>query len=113
MLEIPPSLPSKLALKHRSHQRHGNECLAPFFRWHCGKLALSDDGTLVTFVGFVDGSAATPDETFILNRAAATLNSTNQLFIGLSYINFAWWQPGRRPAPRDDVNWIIADKGGL
>ena len=47
-----------------------------------GRLALSDDGTLLCFAAFADGSAATPDETYNLNRAAASLNYTNQLSIG-------------------------------
>ena len=43
-----------------------------------GHLALSDDGTFLVFGAFDDGSSATPDETFNLNRAVGTMNYTNK-----------------------------------
>jgi hypothetical protein len=80
----------------------------------CGKLALSDDGTLVTFVGFQDGSSATPDETFNLNRAVGTLNYTNKFSSPVSYVSSSLGgSQGRSACTPDDVNYIIADKGGL
>ena len=56
-----------------------------------GRLALSDDGTLICFDAFADGSAATPDETFILNRAPVAMNSSysNQVTIGTYHLDFA------------------------
>src|SRR6202012_5186134 len=42
-----------------------------------GRLCLSSDGTLLTFAAFVDGSAATPDETLNQSRAAVGVNYSN------------------------------------
>ena len=80
-----------------------------------GRLALSDDGTLVCFDAFADGSAATPDETLILGRAAAALNGTSQLVMGLGYNSISLGGSQARAAciMDDDYNWIIDDKGGL
>jgi hypothetical protein len=79
-----------------------------------GKLALSDDGTLICFAAFADNSAATPDETFNLNRAAVGLNYTNLLTIGLNYVSTSLGgSQARACATLDDVNWFADDKGGL
>jgi hypothetical protein len=79
-----------------------------------GRLALSDDGTLVSFVAFADGSAATPDETYVLNRAPAAMNYNNQLMIG-SYTSISLGGSEGRAACvlDDDATWIAVDKGGL
>jgi hypothetical protein len=79
-----------------------------------GRLALSDDGTMVCFAAFADGSAATPDETFVLNRAPVTLNYSNQLMIG-SYTSISLGGSEARAACilDDDATWIAVDKGGL
>ena len=53
----------------------------------CGKLALSDNGTFLVFNAFHDGSSATPDETFNLNRAVGTLNYTNGFTSPVSYVS--------------------------
>ena len=80
----------------------------------CGRLALSGDGTLLTFVGFADGSSATPDETLIQARAVGTLNYTNQVTLPLRYssISFGGSQ-GRSAATIDNTNYLVVDKGGL
>ena len=80
----------------------------------CGRLTLSDDGTLVSFVGFANDSSATIDETFIQNRAVGTLNYTNQFSKPFSYssISFGGSQ-GRSCATLDNTNWLVVDKGGL
>ena len=80
-----------------------------------GRLALSDDGTLVCFDAFADGSAATPDETMILNRAAAGLNSSGQLVMGLNYLSTSLGGSQARAACILDngYDWIVDDKGGL
>jgi hypothetical protein len=80
-----------------------------------GRLALSDDGTLVTFAAFADGSAATPDETLNLNRAAATLNSSGLLSILGNYTSISLGGSEARAACvlDDDSTWIVVDKGGL
>jgi hypothetical protein len=80
----------------------------------CGKLSLSDDGTLVCFAAFADGSASTPDETLNLNRASAGLNFTNLLNVGLSYASTSLGgSQARSCTTLDDFNWIVDDKGGL
>lgn len=80
----------------------------------CGKLSLSDDGTLVCFAAFADNSSATLDETLNLNRVAAGLNYTNQLTIGLSYTSTSLGgSQARSAATLDNVNWFADDKGGL
>jgi len=85
----------------------------------CGRVSLSDDGTLLCFAAFQDGSSATADETFNLNRAAAGLNYDHVLSIGLSYTSTSLGGSQARSciflgdntsAPGD---WIVNDKGGL
>ena len=80
-----------------------------------GRLALSDDGTLVCFAAFVDGSAATPDETLNLNRAPAALNYSNNLTILGNYTSISLGGSEARAACvlGDDSTWIVVDKGGL
>jgi hypothetical protein len=79
----------------------------------CGKLALSDDGTLVCFAAFSDGSAATPDETLNLNRAGAGLNYTNGLVIGLNYESVSLGGSQARSCATMNNQWFVDDKGGL
>jgi hypothetical protein len=79
-----------------------------------GRLALSDDGTLLSFAAFADGSSATPDETLNLNRAAAALNYTNLLTIGAyTSISLGGSQARAACVLDDDSTWIAVDKGGL
>jgi hypothetical protein len=80
-----------------------------------GRLALNDDGTLVSFGAFADGSAATPDETLNLNRVAAVLNYTNVLTILGTYTSISLGGSEARAACvlDDDSTWIAVDKGGL
>ncbi len=81
-----------------------------------GRLALSDDGTLVCFAAFADNSAATPDETLVLNRVAVGMNSTNGLTNGLSYTSVSLGGSQARAAViigDGSGNWIADDKGGL
>ena len=80
-----------------------------------GRLALSDDGTLLGFAAFADDSAATPDETLNLNRAAASLNYSNELTIGMYYTSISLGGSQARAACilSDDLTWIVDDKGGL
>lgn len=81
----------------------------------CGKLSLSDDGTLVCFAAFADDSAATHDETFNLNRVAAGVDYTNQLTIGMRYISTSLGGSQARSctALNNNTTWIADDKGGL
>jgi hypothetical protein len=79
-----------------------------------GRLTLSDDGTLIAFVGFKDQSSATEDETFVLDRAVGTLNYTNALSLPFSYVSTSLGgSQGRSAGSVDNYNWIAVDKGGL
>jgi len=79
-----------------------------------GHLALSDDGTFLVFGAFDDGSSATPDETFNLNRAVGTLNYTNQFTkTGKFVSNSLGGSAVRAACSPDSVNFLIDDKGGL
>jgi Heme-binding protein Shr-like, Hb-interacting domain len=80
-----------------------------------GRLALSDDGRLLGFAAFLDGSSATPDETFNYNRAAAGMNYAGQLVMGLRYTSVSPNGSQARSACvlDDDQTWIADDKGGL
>jgi hypothetical protein len=80
----------------------------------CGKLALSDDGTFLVFNAFQDGSAATPDETFNLNRAVGTLNYTNRFTSPVGYVSTSYGGSQARAAcSPDNMNFLICDKAGL
>jgi hypothetical protein len=80
-----------------------------------GRLALSDDGLFVAFSAFADGSAATPDETLNLNRAAAAMNSSGVLTNVGTYTSLSLNGSQARAACilTNDQAWIVVDKGGL
>ena len=79
-----------------------------------GRLALSDDGTLICFAAFADGSAATADETLNLNRAAVAINYTNHLIIGnYTSVSLGGSQGRAACVLGNDTTWIAVDKGGL
>ncbi|MGH7972850.1 MAG: DUF1533 domain-containing protein, partial [Limisphaerales bacterium] len=93
----------------------GTNALRQVFSGSCGKLSLSDDGTLICFAAFLDDSAATHDETLNLNRAAAGLNYSNQLTIGATYVSTSLGGSQARSctALENNLTWIVDDKGGL
>lgn len=79
-----------------------------------GRLALSDDGTMVAFSAFADGSAATPDETLNLNRAVGAMNSTNGLMTGTYSSTVLNGSEARAACVLDDdTSYIVVDEGGL
>jgi hypothetical protein len=79
-----------------------------------GHLALSDDGTFLVFGAFDDGSSATADETFNLNRAVGTMNYTNKFTKTGRYVSTSYGGSAVRAAcSPDNVNFLIDDKGGL
>jgi hypothetical protein len=81
-----------------------------------GRLSLSDDGTLLCFVGFLDGSSLTVDETsFIAYRGVGTLDYTNRFNCPVQYgpVSVAGGTQGRSACTVDDVNYTIADKNGI
>lgn len=80
----------------------------------CGHLSLSDDGTFLVFAAFADGSSATPDETFNLNRAVGTMNYTNHFTKTGEYVSDSYGGSQARSAcSPDNVDFLIDDKGGL
>ena len=79
-----------------------------------GHMALSDDGTFLVFGAFDDGSSATADETFNLNRAVGTLNYTNLFTKTGQYVSTSLGGSAVRAAcSPDNVDFLIDDKGGL
>ena len=79
-----------------------------------GHLALSDDGTFLVFGAFDDGSSATVDETFNLNRAVGTMNYTNKFTKTGKYVsNSLGGSAVRAACSPDNVDFLIDDKGGL
>ena len=79
-----------------------------------GHLALSDDGTFLVFGIFDDGSSATPDETFNLNRGVGTMNYTNLVTKAAKYVSESLGGSAVRAAcSPDSVDFLIDDKGGL
>ena len=79
-----------------------------------GHLALSDDGTFLVFGAFDDNSSATPDETFNLNRAVGTLNSTNGYVKSGKFVsNSLGGSAVRAACSPDNFDFLIDDKGGL
>jgi hypothetical protein len=79
-----------------------------------GHLALSDDGTFLVFGAFADGSSATVDETFNLNRAVGTLNYTNKFTKTGKYVsNSLGGSAVRAACSPNNVDFLIDDKGGL
>ena len=79
-----------------------------------GHLVLSDDGTFLVFDAYQDGSSATADETFNLNRAVGTLNYTNGFSSPVSYVSESFGGSQARAAcSPDNENFVIDDKGGL
>jgi hypothetical protein len=79
-----------------------------------GHLALSDDGTFLVFGAFDDGSSATLDETFNLNRAVGTLNYTNKFTKSGQYVSDSLGGSAvRAVCSPDNFDFLIDDKGGL
>jgi hypothetical protein len=79
-----------------------------------GHMTLSDDGTFLVFGAFDDGSSATADETFNLNRAVGTLNYTNLFTKTGKYVSTSFGGSAVRAAcSPNSVDFLIDDKGGL
>jgi len=77
-----------------------------------GRLADSDDGTLLCFAGFEDGSSLTPDETAITPRGVGTLNAAGNYVLQMSYTGMSGNQT-RSANTFDDTNYYAGDKGGI
>ena len=77
-----------------------------------GRLADSDDGTLLAFAAFASGSSAVTDETTITNRVAGTLDAKDHLTWQCAYVGISGNQ-ARGATSRDNLTWFISDKGGI
>ena len=77
-----------------------------------GRLADSNDGTLLAFAAFASGSSAVTDETTITNRAAGTLNAKDQFTLECAYVGISGNQ-ARGATSLDNHTWLISDKGGI
>lgn len=115
MIELKPSAANQTApVNIVPISATGTNALRQASSGSTGRLCLSDDGTLLCFAAFADGSAATPDETLVLNRAVGALNYTNKFTLPANYTSLSLGGSQARAAcTLDDLNWIIDDKGGL
>lgn len=77
-----------------------------------GRLADSEDGTLLALTGFASGSSAVTDETTIANRMVATLNANDQVSLACAYTGVSGNQT-RGATSLDNHTWYISDKGGV
>lgn len=115
MVEIKPSVAKQTApINIIPISATGTNALRLTSAGSAGRLSLSDDGTLISFVGFADDSSATLDETFVQPRAVGTLDYTNKFNVPLKYssISFGGSQ-GRSAVTLNNTNWLVVDKGGL
>ncbi len=79
-----------------------------------GHLTLNDNGTKLVFAAYTDGSSATADETFNLNRGVGTLDYTNGFNLPCKYVsNSLGGSQARAACSPDSMNYLIDDKGGL
>lgn len=115
VLEIQPSVANQTTpLNITPITATGTNALRLANTGSCGRMALSDDSTLLCFAGFDDQSSATLDETFILNRAVGTLDYTNKYTKQVQYQSTSLnGSQARSSCTIDGVNFIVNDKGGL
>ncbi len=80
-----------------------------------GRLSDSEDGTLVCFTGFQDGSSATADEATVDPRAAGTLNAAGAFVLQAHYTGLGdtTGNQTRSAATLDSLTWYMGDKGGV
>ena len=76
-----------------------------------GVLGDSSDGTLLVFSGFNDASGVA-DETTVLLRGIATLNSAGTFALQTTYTGVSGNQT-RNATTANNAYWIAADKGGI
>jgi hypothetical protein len=79
-----------------------------------GRMANNDDGTLVCFAGFEDGSSATPNENAIDPRGVGTLDPFGNFVLQTSYTGVGGGTANqtRSATSVDNSIWYIGDKGG-
>ena len=77
-----------------------------------GRLALSNDGTLLTFTGFEDPNGVT-DETSITQRGAASLSNGYTYTLQAGYNDSAGAGDQTRGATYNNSTWYMSDKNGI
>jgi uncharacterized repeat protein (TIGR01451 family) len=77
-----------------------------------GRLALSNDGTLLAFTGFEDPNGVT-DETSITQRGAASLSNGYAYTVQASYTDSAGTGDQTRGATFNNGTWYMSDKNGI
>jgi uncharacterized repeat protein (TIGR01451 family) len=78
-----------------------------------GRLATSDDGTLLAFTGFEDATGVA-DETTITARGVGTLNSIYGFSLAASYTSTTGSGDQTRSATSlNDSTWYMGDKSGI
>jgi uncharacterized repeat protein (TIGR01451 family) len=77
-----------------------------------GRLATSNDGTLLAFTGFEDPNGVT-DETSITQRGAASLGQSYQFMLQASYTDSAGTGDQTRGATYNNGTWYMSDKNGI
>jgi uncharacterized repeat protein (TIGR01451 family) len=77
-----------------------------------GRLALSNDGTLLAFTGFEDPNGVT-DETSITQRGAASLSNGYAYTLQAGYTDSAGTGDQTRGATFNGGTWYMADKNGV
>jgi hypothetical protein len=80
-----------------------------------GRMSDSDDGTLVCWSAFLDGSSATADETTIDPRGAGTLDASGAFVLQAQYTGLgdATANQTRSATTVDNLTWFMGDKGGV
>ena len=81
----------------------------------CGRLALSDDQTLLCFSSGLCGDSTVPDETTENWRGAATYNYQGVYTFQTTYESYggATADQARSATTVDDTNFFMGDKGGV
>ncbi|HWZ95920.1 MAG TPA: hypothetical protein VNW30_12060 [Opitutaceae bacterium] len=77
-----------------------------------GRLALSNDGTLLAFTGFEDPNGVT-DETSITQRGAASLSNGYAYTLQASYNSTTGTGDQTRGATYNGGTWYMSDKNGI
>ena len=80
-----------------------------------GRLADSDDGTLVCFSAGLSGDSTVADVTTINPRGAGTLNEQGDFTLQATYSGFGGVtaDQARSAVSVDDLTWYMGDKGGV
>jgi len=80
-----------------------------------GRMTDNDDGTLVCFTGFKDGTSATPQENAIVPRGVGTLDPFGNFVLQASYTGVGGGTANqtRSGTSLDDITWFVGDKGGV